>query len=54
MFSSDPLPLIALIAPAVKMQVVKMKEPAANRRAQCMSGKRHCWISEKGVEFKPL
>lgn len=32
-FSLDPPPLIALIAPANGIQVAKMKEPAAERRS---------------------
>lgn len=33
MFALDPPPLIVLIAPGDKIQVVKMKKPAANRRS---------------------
>lgn len=48
MFSSDPPPLTALIAPAGKIQVVKMKESAAKQKVQYMTKKCHQrsgWVS---------
>lgn len=50
MFSSDPPPWIALIAPADKIQVVKMKEAAAKQRVQYTTKKCPKWA----VEFSPL